>query len=140
MLTQLEKLIADLYGQYFNAHTFHWNIEGINFVSLHEFSGELYSDVFGSIDDIAEQIRQLRLPAPFSLKTLLNTTSIKELSSVTEASLADLESDNEMVLVSLYSAYKEADEEKELGLANLLQDRIQVHKKFAWKLRALQNK
>lgn len=137
---QLEKLIADLYGQYFNLHTFHWNIKGINFVSLHDLSGELYEDVHSSIDDFAEQLRQLRFDAPLSLKSLLNITDIVELNTVTEASLGDLESDNDKVLVSLYSAYKEADEEKELGLANLLQDRIQEHKKIAWKLRALQTK
>jgi starvation-inducible DNA-binding protein len=137
---QLERLISNLYGQYFNAHTFHWNIKGINFVSLHEFAGELYEDVYDSIDDFAEQLRQLGFPAPLSLKGLLNNSGIDELTEVTEGSLANLEIDNQKVLVSLYTVYKEADEEKELGLANLLQDRIQQHKKYAWKLKALQNK
>ena len=140
MKDNLEQLIANLYAQYFNLHTFHWNIEGMNFMELHSFTGGLYEDVFDSIDDFAEQLRQLGEEAPISLIGLLKKSQIEELDHVSEEVISTLESDNAKVLISLYTLYKESDDAKELGLANLVQDRIQVHKKHEWMLKAFQSK
>jgi len=49
-----------------------------------------------------------------------------------------LEQDNKIVLASLLAAYKDAEAAKELGLANFLQDRIDVHNKHGWMLRSYQ--
>lgn len=141
MLKQnLTSTIGNLYSQYFNLHTFHWNIEGSNFSELHRFAGELYEDVYESIDDFAEQMRQLGFEAPLSLIGLLKNSDIEELDFVDVDTLSILEKNNAMVLVSLYKLYSEAEESKELGLVNLVQNRIQVHKKHEWMLKAFQNK
>jgi DNA-binding ferritin-like protein len=44
--------------------------------------------------------------------------------------------DNNIVLDALKNAYDLADKEGELGLANFLQDRMDIHKKHGWMLRA----
>jgi DNA-binding ferritin-like protein len=44
--------------------------------------------------------------------------------------------DNNIVLDSLKQAYDLADKNEELGLANFLQDRMDIHKKHGWMLRA----
>jgi DNA-binding ferritin-like protein len=44
--------------------------------------------------------------------------------------------DNNTVIISLMQAYQEADKASELGLANFLQDRIDMHQKHGWMLKA----
>ena len=45
--------------------------------------------------------------------------------------------DNETLISDLTYAYTEAEKEKQLGLANFLQDRIDAHKKHEWMLRSI---
>ena len=136
----LTSLIGNLYAQYFNLHTFHWNIEGPNFKEMHEFAEGLYEDVFDSIDDFAEEMRQLGFESPLSLRGMLAASDIEELDYVDMETIGELEKNNADVLVSLYKVYQEADKTKELGLVNLTQDRIQTHKKHEWMLKAFQSK
>jgi DNA-binding ferritin-like protein len=44
--------------------------------------------------------------------------------------------DNANVISALTTAFKSAEEAGEVGLANFLQDRIDIHKKHGWMLRA----
>jgi DNA-binding ferritin-like protein len=44
--------------------------------------------------------------------------------------------DNDKVLDALTQAYLSAEQNSEHGLANFLQDRIDIHKKHAWMLRS----
>jgi DNA-binding ferritin-like protein len=48
-----------------------------------------------------------------------------------------LQQDNDTVMEGLVTAYMSADAAGELGLANLLQDLLDVHKKLNWKLRSI---
>jgi len=46
--------------------------------------------------------------------------------------------DNDKVISDLMFAYNEAEKQKQLGLANFLQDRIDIHKKYRWMLKSTQ--
>lgn len=140
MEEQLKKVLANTFAMYFKAHTFHWNVEGSDFVQLHDFFGTLYLELFGAVDPIAEHIRAIDSYAPTSLNRILELADIKETSSVLKAHamISQLEQDNKLVIASLMKAYQEAENAKELGLANFLQDRIDIHAKHGWMLKALQ--
>ena len=45
--------------------------------------------------------------------------------------------DNDTIISNLQYAYSEAEKTKELGIANYLQDRIDIHKKHGWMLRSI---
>jgi DNA-binding ferritin-like protein len=47
-----------------------------------------------------------------------------------------LEQDNRTVLASLLTAYQIAEEQGEIGISNILQDRLSAHEKHGWFLRA----
>ncbi|MGB3775678.1 MAG: DNA starvation/stationary phase protection protein [Leeuwenhoekiella sp.] len=56
--TSTDALQASLYeltDQYLAVHQMHWNVRGPEFYSLHDLLGELYEDLAGSIDMIAER-------------------------------------------------------------------------------------
>jgi starvation-inducible DNA-binding protein len=134
----LQKTLADVFTMYFKAHTFHWNVEGPNFSQYHDLLGDIYEEVYGSIDLLGEQIRQIDAYTPTSLKQLLDLTVVSEEETVMPAlqMIKSLMDTNSMVLASLMLSYRDADNASELGLANFLQDRIAAHQKHAWMLKA----
>ena len=134
----LKKVIADSYVLYFKAHTFHWNVEGTDFAQYHGFLGDLYEDVFDSIDTYSELIRTLDEYAPISLKGLINMSSLEEPTGIPDGltMLKDLKRDNDLYITQLLKAYDEAEKESEIGVSNFLQDRIQAHEKHSWMLRS----
>lgn len=136
--TALKKVLADTFTMYFKTHSYHWNVIGPNFSEYHAFFGGLYEELHGAVDPIAEQIRAVNSFAPSSLSRLHELTGIQEADTIptAEKMFQNLIKDNETVIGSLKSAYALAEKEGELGLANFLQDRLDVHAKHGWQLRA----
>lgn len=134
----LKIVLADTFTMYFRTHSYHWNVIGPNFSEYHEFFGELYAELHGAVDVIAEQIRAVNSFAPSSLDRLKELTRIEEADTIPAADrmFQVLINDNNIVLDSLKQAYDLADKNEELGLANFLQDRMDIHKKHGWMLRA----
>jgi starvation-inducible DNA-binding protein len=135
----LKKVLANTFVMYFKTHTYHWNVEGMFFPQLHEFFGNLYEELYGAVDPIAEHIRAMDSYTPLSLVELKGLSTVMEsLSGVPDAKsmVNNLIVDNNTVIISLMQAYQEADKASELGLANFLQDRIDIHQKHGWMLKA----
>ena len=135
----LRKIISNSYILYFKAHSFHWNVEGPDFAQYHDFLGDFYEEVFGSIDTYAELIRTLDQYAPTSLKRIVELAELNEADSIPDAveMLRSIKADNDQFLLLLVRAYKEAEDLGELGISNYLQDRIQAHEKHSWMLRSI---
>lgn len=134
----LKIVLADTFTMYFKTHSYHWNVIGPNFSQYHDFFGDLYGELFGAVDSIAEQIRAVNSFAPSSLDRLKELTRIEESDTIPNAErmFQLLINDNNIVLDSLKQAFDLAEKNEELGLANFLQDRMDIHKKHGWMLRA----
>ena len=138
--TALKKVLANTFVMYFKTHTYHWNVEGMFFPQLHEFFGNLYEELYGAVDPIAEHIRAMDSYAPMSLTELKGLSTVMEtLSGIPDAKsmVNNLIVDNNTVIISLMQAYQEAEKASELGLSNFLQDRIDIHQKHGWMLKAI---
>jgi starvation-inducible DNA-binding protein len=139
LTTAIKVLLANATVMYYKAHQFHWNIEGIEFTQYHEFFGDLYTEVYGSIDPTAEWLRKLDDYAPVSLDELFKYKTLKEETTRVEL-LKDifvcLIAANEEVLSSLNKVFTIANSEKQQGVCNFIADRIDTHQKHAWFLRA----
>ena len=61
----LGRLLADTWVLYGKTHGFHWNVTGPMFNSLHGMFDTQYNELWDSLDEIAERIRALGMPAPF---------------------------------------------------------------------------
>ena len=70
-------LSADTWVLYGKTHRFHWNVTGPMFTSLHGMFDTQYNGLWESLDEIAERIRALGLPAPFGDSTLTKLASIE---------------------------------------------------------------
>jgi starvation-inducible DNA-binding protein len=124
---------------YFKIHSYHWNVEGIEFSQYHDFYANLYQDIYNSIDPVAENIRKLGEYTPISISELHNFKTIEENTDrvdLIKDQLATLIVDNDKVIESLNKVFDLATAQKEQGLANFVADRLDTHKKHGWMIRA----
>lgn len=136
LIRNLRVVLSDTFVMYFKAHSAHWNYTGPDFPQYHDFFGKIYEELFAAVDSIAEYIRALDSMAPNSLNDIINKTSLSELDRSGMEFLSDLSNSNDKVIISLLQAYEAADKASELGVANFLQDRIAVHQKHGWMIKA----
>jgi len=138
LVQAMKKSLADTFAFYLKAQGFHWNVEGPNFPQYHALFDTIYNEVYGSIDQFAEEIRSLDAYAPASFARFSELTSLQDEIQILNAQgmLAKLLADNDVVLASLEQAYELAEVAHNHGLSNFLAERQDAHKKHAWMLKA----
>lgn len=137
---QLKKLLADSYTLYLQTHNFHWNVTGPQFRELHLMFEEHYNELAIAVDDIAERIRTLGVAAPGTYKSFAELSSIQEVDGVPSATemVVILTQSHEQVVKTCRLALKAAQAAEDESSAALISDRMRVHEKTAWMLRAMQ--
>ena len=135
----LARLLADTSVLYSKTHGFHWNVTGPMFNTLHLMFMEQYTELWNSLDVIAERIRALGVVAPHGGSTLAKLASIAEAEQQPAAldMVRELVSGHEAVARTARSIYALASEASDEPTADLLTQRLQVHEKTAWMLRSL---
>ncbi|MGM0634040.1 MAG: Dps family protein [Pseudomonadota bacterium] len=135
----LSHLLADSYTLYLQTHNFHWNVTGPQFRELHLMFEEHYTELAVAVDDIAERIRTLGVAAPGTYKAFSTLSSIREVDGVPSgAEMVDiLTTGHETVVKTCRQVVKLAQDADDESTAALASDRMRVHEKTAWMLRAL---
>ncbi len=135
----LARLLADTYTLYLKTHNYHWNVTGPQFNTLHTMFETQYTELATAVDDIAERIRALGAWAPGSYSEFARLASIKEADGIpsADAMVAELAADQAAVVRTARSVFPAADEASDEPTADLLTQRMQVHEKTAWMLRAM---
>ena len=135
----LKHLLADSYTLYLQTHNFHWNVTGPMFRDLHLLFEEQYTELATAVDEVAERIRTLDVPAPGTYKEFAKLSSIKEVDGVPSGKeMIDILCDgHEKVVKTCRDALKEAQAADDESTIALVSDRMRVHEKTAWMLRAL---
>lgn len=135
----LSRLLADTYTLYLMTHNFHWNVTGPMFNTLHNMFMTQYTELWNSLDTIAERIRALGHFAPGTYREYAELSSISEPQNVPEATemIRMLVKGNEAVAKTARTAFKAADDANDQPTADLLTQRLDVHEKAAWMLRSL---
>ena len=138
LVESLKKALASSFSFYLKAHNYHWNVEGHSFSEYHAFLGDLYAEVWGAVDAIAEHIRTLDAYVPGSFIRFQQLSSIEDEQSVPSgrAMMTRLLADNQRVLDDLMSAHAAAEAAGKRGIVNFLEDRIDKHDKHGWMLRS----
>lgn len=138
----LKILLASTYAFALKAQNFHWNVEGTDFPQYHEFFGNLYDEVNGSIDRIAEYIRTLDSYSPGSFSRFQELSIIKDQTMVPRAELmfAELAADNQQMIEFLNQVFEVAGSEKKRGIENFIAERLDAHEKHQWMLMSILKK
>lgn len=134
----LKHLLADSYTLYLQTHNFHWNVNGIHFRELHLMFEEHYTELAIAVDDIAERIRTLDVAAPGTYKAFSQLSSIAEVDGVPSSSemVELLTKGHEQVIKTSRQVLQLAQNADDESTSALVSDRMRVHEKTAWMLRA----
>ena len=135
----LKHLLADSYTLYLQSHNFHWNVTGPQFRELHLMFEEHYTELATAVDEIAERILTLGSPAPGTYKAMAELSSVNEVEGVPNAEeMVDiLQRGHERVVKTCRGVLAVAQDAADESSAALVSDRMRIHEKTAWMLRAL---
>lgn len=134
----LKHLLADSYTLYLQTHNFHWNVSGPQFRELHLMFEEHYTELAVAVDDIAERIRTLDVPAPGTYKEFSRLSAVVEVEGVPDAAdMVDiLTKGHEQVIRTSRDVLKLAQSADDESTIALVSDRMRIHEKTSWMLRA----
>lgn len=134
----LSEALADTYRLLFKSHTYHWNVEGPMFHSIHILTEGQYNDLFAAADDLAERIRALGKLAPARLEDIIQMSCVKDNKNLpsAQAMVEDLAVDHEAISKRMHDLITKAEDGNDPVTADLLTSRCAFHEKAAWMLRA----
>jgi starvation-inducible DNA-binding protein len=139
MLSELLKtLLASTYSYTIKAQFFHWNVEGRDFLQMHDFFQNIYEDAYGAIDTIAEEIRTLNEYTPGSLERFMELTHIMGQTKVprVELMLQELLADTNVMLGLVQQAFDAATAENKQDIADFMTVRLASHNKYKWQIQS----
>lgn len=138
----LSNLLADTYTLYLKTHSFHWNVEGPMFQTLHIMFMGQYTEMWNALDVIAERIRALDHYAPGTYSEIAKLTSIKESKTVPKANkmIEEAIQGHEAVIRTIRNMFGSAEKAKDQTTMDVLTQRLDIHEKTAWMLRSLLKK
>lgn len=132
----LNQVVAESYGLLGQLHLAHWNIEGTDFLTLHQMFQAQYEELFVAIDDIAERVRALGKYAEGGVKRLAEMSTVEEGPSAASASAKDFVSStllaHEVVIAAAVKTRKIAAEAGDAETEDLMIGRVSTHQKAVW--------
>jgi starvation-inducible DNA-binding protein len=131
----LQQVLSDSYGALLQTQRFHWNVEGADFYAYHKLAEAIYDEQFEAIDVIAERIRAKGVKVVISQATLA-----KEIKLTFGDKPADLLKAQEVVANSLKKLIDIADDEDDDVTEDMAIQRLAVHEKNIWMIKAQMKK
>ena len=141
-MEQLQKALkvafASEYSFFLKAQNFHWNVTGPFFSQLHDLFGKIYEEVYGSIDQFAEEIRSAGAFVPASYTRFSMLSEIDDQTDIPDDGdmIAILLADSDKMVKILKYVFDIATAQGEEGLADFLAGRMDAHRKHSWMLKA----
>jgi starvation-inducible DNA-binding protein len=130
--------LANAYALQLKAQNYHWNVEGPDFKQYHDLLGDIYTEIYASVDVLAEQIRALGVYAPGSFTRFSQLSSIADEMNVPDAltMLVRLRNDIEVCRNQLTPLVELSEQTKTYGLSDVIAGRIDALNKHLWMLNA----
>ncbi len=136
----INKYVANLAVWNIKLHNLHWNVKGPQFVAVHNFTEEMYNDVFVKYDDAAELLKIQGQQPPATIKAYAALADIDEpaADSFSEKEVFQILIEDTKAMSALASEIRSsADETDNFGAANMMEDHIASYQKNLWFLNSL---
>ena len=131
----LNGLVADSYALYTKTKNFHWHVSGPHFRDYHLLFDEQATEIFNTIDELAERVRKLGAKTIHSIGEIAKLQSIKDNDKdfVSPGDmLLELMDDNKKVIKRMRAAHEIADEHDDVATASILENFIDAAEKRNW--------
>ncbi|MEI8321241.1 MAG: DNA starvation/stationary phase protection protein [Alphaproteobacteria bacterium] len=122
-----------------NTQKCHWNVEGINFHSLHLMFDAQYTMLAEDVDVLAERLRALGEYAPGSFKEFEKFSPVDALekTKLSECEMLQfLVKEYEKLIATLLKLVEESSKSKDDGTADIALGQSEIRQKTLWMLRS----
>jgi starvation-inducible DNA-binding protein len=131
----LNGLVADSFALYTKTKNFHWHVSGPHFRDYHLLMDEQATEIFATIDDLAERVRKLGARTIHSIGEIAKLSTIKDNNKdyvSPEDMLVELMNDNKHVIKRMRLAHEVADKHDDVATASILENFIDAAEKRNW--------
>lgn len=139
-ITPMNVFLSNLAVMNIKVHNLHWNVEGSEFMIIHELTEKLYLMFQQQFDEVAEVLKmQGELPLGTMAEYLKNAT-VEEIPSC-EYSVCEvleiLSADCQNIMELAQDIRDEADDSDNYQVANLMEDYLALYAKHNWMIHAM---
>lgn len=131
----LNGLVADSYALYTKTKNFHWHVSGPHFRDYHLLFDEQATEIFATIDELAERVRKLGARTVHSIGEIARLQTIKDNDKdyvPPGDMLVELMNDNKLVIKRMRAAHETADKHDDVATASILENFIDAAEKRNW--------
>jgi starvation-inducible DNA-binding protein len=142
IIKALQTQVANAFILYLNYKHYHWQTFGPLFRDLHRFFDELATEVYETIDELAERVRMIgqnpvsRIDEFQSFATVDSAAKNSDMREMVK----EADENAKRIIIEMRQAIKVADENGDPGTADVLTRFVQIHEKHEWWLRDILEK
>ncbi len=141
-LDLLQEYIANSAVLNIKMHNIHWNVVGLQFIKIHNFTEELYDKLFEDLDEVAELLKMKDIMPLSTIAEYLETATIKEVDAKdfdTKEALEIIKEDLDLMRDLAVEIRNLADEEGDFETVAMFEDYVAFYSKNLWFVNALIN-
>ncbi|NDJ27965.1 DNA starvation/stationary phase protection protein [Campylobacter sp. MIT 12-8780] len=134
---QLLQIQADAHSLWIKFHNYHWNVKGLQFFAIHEYTEEAYEEMAKLFDDVAERLLQIKekaLVCPKELSELAKAPKAQKDCFTTLEVLELVKEDYNYLLKEFKKLDEVASKAGDTTTSMLAQDKIAHLEKALWML------
>ncbi len=138
LIDHLRREQANAVRLYLQYKGYHWNVAGPLFHDLHQMFDAHATQVFETIDPLAERQRMLGAVAGYTLEDVRAASSLAEeatLPTSPREMIERLREAHREIILGLKRGFDRAEEDGDPGTADLFATTVQEHEKMEWFLR-----
>ena len=131
----LNAALADCFALYIKTKNFHWHVSGPHFRDYHLLFDEQATEIFATVDELAERVRKLGAKTVHSIGEIARLQTIKDNDKDYVAPgdmLIELMEDNKKVIKRMRAAHEIADRHEDVATASILENFIDAAEKRNW--------
>ncbi|MEF3366883.1 DNA starvation/stationary phase protection protein [Methylocystis sp. 9N] len=132
---EINKLVADALALYLKTKNFHWHMSGPHFRDYHLLLDEQATQIYASVDPLAERVRKLGQPTLRSIGHISQLARIKDNNADFVAPydmLCELLEDNKGMAEAMRGAHKLCEDNEDIATASLLEVYVDETEKRTW--------
>ncbi len=121
-------------------HNVHWNVVGLQFLKVHNFTEEFYDKLFEDFDEVAELLKMKNEMPLSTMAEYLEVTTIQEVKAKdfkVKESLQIVKEDMELMKALATKIRNTADDEGDFETVGMFEDIVAYYSKNIWFLNAM---
>jgi starvation-inducible DNA-binding protein len=139
-LNLLQKYLANSAVLNIKMHNIHWNVVGLQFIKVHEFTEGFYDKLFEDLDEVAELLKMKNEMPLSTMAEYLENSTIEEVQAkdfTIKESLEILKNDMDLMRNLAIEIRNLADEENDFETVAIFEEYVAYYSKNLWFVKSM---